>query len=107
MVPWLEEEDQRAVFPPGQTFPSREAQAEFILGEARERTGLPCGFRVLFYDGGRSVGGPGGFVEGVDLSGGGWGGRGCPWGRMRLRCCCQVRREPPPRNITNKPVKSS
>ncbi|GBF99513.1 digalactosyldiacylglycerol synthase chloroplastic, partial [Raphidocelis subcapitata] len=51
VVPWLEEEEQRAIFPAGLTFPTREAHADYIIGEARERTHLPCDFKVLFYDG--------------------------------------------------------
>lgn len=51
VVPWLDPDDQKLVFPPGQVFASKEAHAEFILREARERTALACDFRVLFYDG--------------------------------------------------------
>ena len=51
MVPWLEEEEQKLIFPAGTTFSRREEHAEFILREARERTQLPCDFQVLFYDG--------------------------------------------------------
>lgn len=51
VVPWLEPEEQALVFPPGQVFQTREEHAEFILKEARERSCLPCDFRVLFYSG--------------------------------------------------------
>ncbi len=51
MVPWLEEEDQKLIFPPGVTFPTREAHAEFIMKEARDRTHMACKFTVIFYVG--------------------------------------------------------
>jgi hypothetical protein len=64
VVPWLEEEDQKQVFPPGVTFATREAHAEFILGEARARSQLPCGFRVMFYEGVRGGGIGDGWLRG-------------------------------------------
>jgi hypothetical protein len=57
VIPWLEEEDQKQIFPAGTIFKTKEEHAEFVLREAKERTQLPCDFRVLFYDG---AAGPGG-----------------------------------------------
>ncbi|WIA36591.1 hypothetical protein OEZ86_007880 [Tetradesmus obliquus] len=51
MVPWVSAEQQPLIYPEGLTFSSHAEQAEYILQEARKRTGLPCNFSVKFYAG--------------------------------------------------------
>jgi len=55
LVPWLPPGEQPAVYPPGQVFQTREAQAEHVVSDARKRAGLlgdPASrFRVAWYEG--------------------------------------------------------
>eukprot|EP00878_Enallax_costatus_P018725 GHUV01019729.1.p1 GENE.GHUV01019729.1~~GHUV01019729.1.p1 ORF type:complete len:327 (+),score=66.40 GHUV01019729.1:368-1348(+) len=51
VVPWIAPEDQGQIYPTGVTFNTQQEQADYILNEARKRTGLPCNFTVKFYGG--------------------------------------------------------
>ena len=51
-VPWLPRRDQDAVFPPGGArFDTPAQQEAWVRKWARERTGLPCDFKLGFYAG--------------------------------------------------------
>eukprot|EP00879_Flechtneria_rotunda_P025238 GHRR01026809.1.p1 GENE.GHRR01026809.1~~GHRR01026809.1.p1 ORF type:complete len:472 (+),score=154.55 GHRR01026809.1:87-1502(+) len=51
VVPFVPLDQQPLIYPEGVTFATHEEQAEYILQEARKRTGLPCTFSVMFYEG--------------------------------------------------------
>jgi digalactosyldiacylglycerol synthase len=50
-VPWLAPPDQAVVYPARHRFATPADQAAYVRTWARERTGLPCGFRLEFYPG--------------------------------------------------------
>ncbi|KAG2452291.1 hypothetical protein HYH02_003315 [Chlamydomonas schloesseri] len=51
VLPWLSQADQQRVFPADVSFNTPEEQEEFVRQWARNRTGLPCNFKVAFYPG--------------------------------------------------------
>jgi len=49
VVPWIPPEEQHFLYPKGMIFKTQQEQAEYILEEARKRTGLSCDFSVYWY----------------------------------------------------------